>query len=190
MIDLARKYSEILTKGEIMELFKLLEEKGSLSEACRMAGIDRKTVYNWEKVMEMRKSTKEKVLRTALSLKPMEIAEFLADKTLEKATNIIARLLMHTYEKAMNASNKDEFQKYYKEFTRAQKKYDISIMELIRPETERLFRALKAKARGLNLALLEIYATTSQSSTEGIKLIDFNTSATSPPENVVVTAYE
>ena len=45
MKDLAKKYSEILTKGEVMELFKLLEEVGSLSEACRRAGIDRKTVY-------------------------------------------------------------------------------------------------------------------------------------------------
>ena len=151
MKDLAKKYSEILTKGEVMELFKLLEEVGSLSEACRRAGIDRKTVYNWEKVKEIRKNTKEKVLEAALSLKPKEVTEFLADKTLEKTINIIARLLVHVYEQAVKAKNKEEFLQYYTEFNRIKEKYSKPLTEPIKYQINELSHILDNKAKNWSI---------------------------------------
>ena len=155
MEDLAKKYSEILTKGEVMELFKLLEEEGSLSKTCRLVGIDRRTVYDWSKVKEIRRKTKEKVLRVGLSLKPIEVAEFLADKTIEKAVDIVARLLIHVYERAMKSKEKEDFQKYYDKFLQLKDKYDKPITESIKPEIEELLRNLETRAGKWEIYTLE-----------------------------------
>lgn len=155
MKDLARRHADMLTKGEVVQLFRMLEEKRSLSEVCRIVGIDRKTVYNWEKVREIKRETKKKILEAALTLKPSETAEFLADMALEKAVGIIARLLIYLYERAMKSTTTKEFEKWYREFTRIAKKYDKPVLEPVRGEVERLHMLLKRKAieKGVEIAV-------------------------------------
>ena len=155
MKDLARRYAEMLTKGEVIQLFGMLEERRSLSEVCRIVGIDRKTVYNWEKVREIKRETKKKILEAALTLKPGETAEFLADKALEKAVGVIARLLIYLYERTMKSTTTKEFEKWYREFTRIVEKYDKPVLEPVREEVERLHMLLKRKAmeKGVEIAV-------------------------------------
>lgn len=47
----AERCSGFLTKGDIVEFYKRLEEVyGTVKDVCKVIGIGRKTVYNWKKV--------------------------------------------------------------------------------------------------------------------------------------------
>jgi len=148
---IAYKYSEILTKGDIIDLFKMLEENKTLSEICKKIGIDRKTVYNWEKVKEIKRSTKIKILTEALKTKPKETLEFLADKSIERTTEIISELLTVLYEQAMKTENSEEFTKTYKEFKRILTKYNKSLLKETTNEISELLYRLNKKAQKLNI---------------------------------------
>lgn len=154
MKALAEHYADLLTKGDVMQLFRVLERTGSISEACRLAGIDRKTVYNWEKVKEVRRETKVKVLAAALELSPKETLEFVADRAVERAAEVASHLLALTFELAMRAKSREEFEKLYAEFHRLLKKYDRPLLEGMKYELNELRHLLERRAARLGLTAL------------------------------------
>jgi len=167
---IAYKYSEILTKGDIIDLFKMLEENKTLSEICRKIGIDRKTVYNWKKVKEIKRNTKIKILAEALKTKPKETLEFIADKSIERTTEILSELFTILYEQAMKAENPKEFIKVYEEFRRTLTKYNNPPLKEIASEISELLYRLNRKAQKYNILSSPIVFTLEEKSVLGIEL--------------------
>jgi len=151
----AERYSEFLTKGDVVELFKRLEEVfGTVKDVCKVIGIERKTVYNWKWVKEIRHETKVKILSAALERFAKETLEFLADKGLKRTLEVLSLLLQHIYEKAMETDKKIEFEKFFGEFKRVYEKYDKSLLDALRYEIEELLELLKERARELNVRII------------------------------------
>jgi len=148
---IAYKYSRALTKEDIVELFEMLQRNESLSEVCRRIGIDEKTVCNWDKVKELRDETKVKVLAEALRVMPLETLEFLADRSIDRSVEIIAHLLSIVYEDAMSTEDRKEFKKKFVKFRDIVSKYDISLVDKVRGEVNKLLYRLDEKARKLGV---------------------------------------
>ena len=159
MKALAEHYADLLTKGDVMQLFRVLERTGSISEACRLAGIDRKTVYNWEKVREIRRETKVKVLAAALELSPKETLEFVADRAVERAAEVASHLLALTFELAMRAKSREEFEELYAEFHRLLDKYSRPLLKGAEYELNELQYLMKKRAARLGLTTFAPYIT-------------------------------
>ena len=64
---LAIRFAGYLTKGDVRRLFYdlLVKKYGSIKKASKEAGIERKTIYNLDKVKEISFETKAKVLDAA-----------------------------------------------------------------------------------------------------------------------------
>jgi len=151
----AERYSEFLTKGDVVELYKKLEEVyGTVKDVCKVIGIERKTVYNWKRVKEIRHETKVKILSAALERFAKETLEFLADKGLKRTLEVLSLLLQHIYERAMETEKKIEFEKFFEEFKRVYEKYDKSLLDVMRYEVEELLELLKEKARELSVRII------------------------------------
>ena len=153
---IAEKYSELLTKEDVIKLFKEMGELGTLTDICRVIGIDKKTVYNWDKVKEIRRSTKTKILSVALKHRPKETLEFLVDRGIERTTELLFYLIEYIYEKAMKSKEPEEFEIYFKEFTRITKKYSKPIIEPIRREVNQLCDFLMYKAKRMSIVSDEL----------------------------------
>ncbi len=152
---IAERYSEFLTKGDVVELYKRLEDVyGTVKDVCKVIGIERKTVYNWKKVKEIRHETKVKVLGAALEYFTKETLEFLADKGLKRTLEVLSLLLQHIYERAMRTDEKMEFKKFFDEFKRIFEKYDKSLLDPIRYEISELLELLEHRANELGASIV------------------------------------
>lgn len=91
---LAQRFAEILTKGDVMELFKMLERRyGTVSKVCEMVGIERRTFYHWQYAKQINSGTKAKVLRVALGKYPIDTLEFLARKSRDRTKELLEILI-------------------------------------------------------------------------------------------------
>jgi hypothetical protein len=105
---LARRYSEMLTKGDVTQLFNMLRDKyGTIDEACKRIGIERKTFYNWRIVKQMNLSTKVKVLKTALDELPIETLGFLAKRSRDRTIEILSYLIEALYDTIVHENDPD-----------------------------------------------------------------------------------
>ena len=96
--DLARMFAGILTKGDVFELFKMLEQRyGTISETCARIGIERKTFYNWRNARQMSIGTKIKVLAAALEEHPINTLEFIAGRARGKTKEALEFLIEFLY---------------------------------------------------------------------------------------------
>jgi len=142
---LVEKMSEVLSKGDILELFKELEKvHGSVSKVCQLAGIERKTFYHWSKAREIKKETRVKIIRLALQSMPLKTLEFLIDKSLNLSIELLSTLFQFLFEKAVSNPESTSV-KYYNAFRRIYKKYDVSLIDPIRSEVHRLLKILERR---------------------------------------------
>ena len=90
----AERFAEVLTKGDVVELFRMLEQRyGTVSGVCERVGIERRTFYNWRSARWVTGETKAKVLRVALEEYPVDTLEFLARKSMERARELLELLI-------------------------------------------------------------------------------------------------
>ncbi len=91
---LARRFAEMLTKGDVMELFRMLEQRyGTISRVCERIGIERRTFYHWRYAKQINSETKAKVLRVALEEHPIDTLEFLARKSRGRTKEVLELLI-------------------------------------------------------------------------------------------------
>jgi len=91
---LARRFAEVLTKGDVMDLFRKLEQHyGTISKVCERIGIERKTFYHWRYARQVTNETKAKVLRVALEEYPIDTLEFLARKSRDRMKEVLELLI-------------------------------------------------------------------------------------------------
>lgn len=103
MAYLAEKHAHLLSKDDVLELFRDLEEayKGNLSEACRKCKIQRKTKYDWIRTRSLKLSTKKKVLKALIEIKPERTLDFLLKRSKETTLELLSINLSNVYAKAM-----------------------------------------------------------------------------------------
>ena len=98
----------MLTKGDVTQLFNMLRDKyGTIDEACKRIGIERKTFYNWRIVKQMNLSTKVKVLKTALDELPIETLGFLAKRSRDRTIEILSYLIEALYDTIVHENDPD-----------------------------------------------------------------------------------
>ena len=111
---LVDRYSQSLTKYDVQELFeRLVEIKGNnVTAATREAGIQRKTVYDWENNSEdIRNSTKRKVLDASLKNDLHRTIEFLVRKNAMNHHEILERYISMSCDEIMSINDPQEFQR-------------------------------------------------------------------------------
>jgi ACT domain-containing protein len=92
---LVDRYSQNLTKYDVLELFERLKEaKGNIAAATKEVEIQRKTVYDWENSGEdIKTSTKRKILEASLSADFHGTVEFLIRKNAMNYHELLERYI-------------------------------------------------------------------------------------------------
>ena len=108
-----QKYSSLLDEQQLLNLFDLVKsEAGSVSEAARRCGIERKTIYDMmNKGNQVKISTKKRILKAALMADFEKSAELLLAKVVKNSGEIFFNYLSLVYQKTMRAKDAGEFTK-------------------------------------------------------------------------------
>jgi len=106
------KYAGLLDEGDLLGLFDVVKSRaGSLSEAARRCGIERKTIYDMmSEGKEVKRRTKERILRAALTANLEKSIGLLLSKTVKESKEILVSHLSLIYQEAMRAKNPNDFQ--------------------------------------------------------------------------------
>lgn len=118
MSYLADRYAEVLTKYDVQTLFGWLTEYyGNLSAASDALGIQRKTVYDWDKNSDdVRTITKRKILDATLKCDSERTTLFLLEKMYGDLNELLARHVSLTHRKIMQSSDPSELSKHLAAF--------------------------------------------------------------------------
>jgi len=151
---LAEKYAELLTKGDAMELFKLIENRfGTIKDACEAVGIERKTFYDWKKaVKEIKVKTKKKLLKFLLEEHPIDTLEFLTDRSAQRTIELLKLTLSTIYEHAI-VSDREEFKRLSLKFANILRKYDEPLTHHIDVEISDMVMGFLRKSEELNISI-------------------------------------
>jgi len=151
---LADKYAELLTKGDVIELFKLIENRfGTIKGACKAIGIERKTFYDWKKpVKEIKIETKRKLLNFLLKEHPIDVLEFLTDRSVKRSTELLKLTLSTIYEHAIE-SDVMKFQVLTSRFIDVISKYDKPLTDYIETEISDMITSLLRKSEKLGVSI-------------------------------------
>lgn len=154
MAYLAERYAHLLSKEDILELFHDLEEAcGSLSEACRKCGIQRKTRYDWIDARSLKLSTKKKVLKALMEIEPEKTLDFLLARSKEITVELLSMNLSNTYAKAMaEGISPESFINTIQKFEETKNKHTGLIREL-EEELGDMTHFIRERASTLNISL-------------------------------------
>jgi DNA-binding phage protein len=105
------KYAGLLDEGDLLNLFDVVKSRaGSLSEAARRCGIERKTIYDMmSEGKEVKRRTKERILRAALTANLEKSIGLLLSKTVKESKEILVSHLSLIYQDAMRAKDPSDF---------------------------------------------------------------------------------
>lgn len=132
---IAKRYAELLTKRDVITLFKrLCGILGSKKAACEATGIERKTTYNWKDVKDITIENKVKVLSKSLEVEPVETLEFLSEKSLNRTGKLLYLTLSTIYDKIMFSKDKNEVNDLSNKFFKVMNKFDKPVTKLIEQE--------------------------------------------------------
>lgn len=154
MAYLAERYAHLLSKEDVLELFQDLEEAcGSLSEACRKCGIQRKTRYDWINARSLKLSTKQKVLKALMEIRPEKTLDFLLTRSKEITVELLSISLSTIYAKAMaEGISPGSFINAVKKFEGIKNKHAGLIREL-EEELGDMTHFIRERALTLNVSL-------------------------------------
>jgi len=155
MSYLVSKYAGSLSKEDAEELFsKLVKACGSISEACRKCGIQRKTTYDWPSVKSLKSLTKEKVLKAMLEVDLEEALSFLLSRSKEDTVDLLSTNLSYLYEKAMSEDiGRERFLNAIEKFEEIRQKYAGLVFEELEEEVGDMAHFIKERATELNVPL-------------------------------------
>jgi hypothetical protein len=148
--EFIERYAGLLSGRDISELFnKLTELLGTIAEAARVCGIERRTSYYWKpnESPEVRLQTKKKVLRAIIEKDFEFTLKFMIERSTESSKEVLRMYLGTIYEKAMNSeiSNQD-FQVLQNEFRSLSIDYSGLIDLAMTEELSDMFMNLKNEA--------------------------------------------
>lgn len=134
----------------------LKDAYGSVAEAARVTGVQRKTVYDWETLTEeVRLETKSKVLEQSMKLDENRTLEFLVRKTDNDLREILQHYLRCIYENSMKANSKEDLSKYLALFRNIQNNHRGAIFDNQPDEIEEMNKTLAVRAKRFQIDLVE-----------------------------------
>lgn len=151
---LVDRYSQSLTKYDVKELFeRLVEMKGNnVTAATREAGIQRKTVYDWENNSEdIRTSTKSKVLDASLKNDLHRTIEFLVRKNAMNHREILERYISMNCDEIMSINDPQEFQRRTMLFEKFMKSNSGAIHDTKTIPIEEMIDSINQKSTSLGV---------------------------------------
>ncbi len=150
---LAERFAEILTKGDVHELFRLLEQRyGTISEVCERIGIERRTFYHWRNAKQINVETKVKVLRVALEEHPIDTLEFLARKSRGRTREILEYLIELLRNEILSEENPEKLEALAKKTEEIINEYSIPVIEFLRHEVSNLIEVIHSKGYRLKVS--------------------------------------
>lgn len=146
------EYAGALTKDDVIDLFEILKESYSISEAARLCELKRKTIYDWEEVDYIKLKTKKKVLNTVINFQPEKTLEFLLKRFEENTADILYIYFTFIYEKAIvKESHKEVFKKFFDRFNEIKQEYSGLIHKRLGEEIGDLSQVFKETAINLGI---------------------------------------
>lgn len=147
---LARRFAEMLTKGDVMELFRMLEQRyGTISKVCERIGIERRTFYYWRYAKQINSETKTKVLRVALEEHPIDTLEFLARKSRGRTKEVLELLIEFLRRGIIEEEDPRKTEELAKRAENIINEFSIPITEYLHHEIDGLIEA--AYSRGFEI---------------------------------------
>lgn len=172
---IADKYSRILTKEDVNQLFNKLTEKlqGNRSEAARQCGLTGKATYDWEKAGYVKLETKRKVLEVCLNNDFLETIEYLLSRSSERTVDILRTILSTIYAEAIETNSREQFRVLLNKFDALKIRYRGLIRDQIEKEVAEMTWLLGKKALELEMPLRKrpIADLSAQELLEAIRLI-------------------
>ncbi len=149
---LAKRFAEILTKGDVFELFKRLEQRyGTISRACERVGIERRTFYHWRNARQINFETKAKVLKVALEEHLIDTLEFLAGRSRRRLKEVLEYLIEVLRREILEEDEPDKLDELVKRAERVINEYSIPVIEYLRHEVGDLVEAAYSKGYKIKL---------------------------------------
>lgn len=151
---LVGRLAEALTKGDVFELFGLLEKRyKTVSKICERIGIERKTFYHWKNTRQINAETKVKALKAALEEHPIATLEFLAKKTKTMTKDVLAYLMVLLRQEILSEEDPEKLAELVKEAESIINEYSTSIIEYLRHEAGDLVEAVHSRGHELKIVL-------------------------------------
>jgi len=151
---LAEKYAHMLTRTDIIHLFGRLEETvGNRSQAARICGLERRTIYGWDTTREIRSRTRERILAVLLENLTEETLEFLTRRSVESSTDVLYTYLSSMYEKAMSeGTDNQEFSRLATRFDQTKQQYEGLLAGTLQNEISAMLQHTLVRAKEIGLA--------------------------------------
>ena len=145
---IAEKYAPSLTQEDARQMFKRLAEiLGSISEAAKESGIERRTYYKMEDREYVQPSTKEKILHVALEKAQIETLGYLLKRHVSDSAELLIVNLTTLYEKAIEETDREKLVKILDAFKQVNWEYQGLIKDSIETEVQDLIAHLIDKAK-------------------------------------------
>ena len=149
---LAKRFAEMLTKGDVMELFRMLEQRyGTISRVCERIGIERRTFYHWRYAKQINSETKAKVLRVALEEHPIDTLEFLARRSRGRTKEVLELLIEFLRRGIIEEEDPRKAEELAKRAENIINEFSIPITHYLHHEIARLIDA--AHSRGFEVRI-------------------------------------
>lgn len=154
---LADRYAGVLTKYDVQTLFGwLIEYYGNLSAASNALGIQRKTVYDWDKNSDdVRTITKRKILDAALKCYAERITSFLLEKMYGDLNELLARHISITHRKIMQGTDPSELSRNLAAFRALLDKHGAILLDSDEEKMNHLIDEINQKCAAFKLPPIE-----------------------------------
>jgi len=126
---IAEHFAESLGKAEVIERVKMLERKdGTVKDFCEALSVDKKTLYDLDKVKSIKLATKVKVLKKALEDHPYYTLRFIARKCKERTIDALSIYLTMLRDKVLSAKG-EELNEIRKELNDVKEEFSYAPLE-------------------------------------------------------------
>jgi len=151
---LAERFADVLTSKDALELFKKLEQSlRSRSKAAAQCGLERKTVYNWEKNEILKLSTKKKVLSCLLEVDARQTLAYMVKRSAETAAELLNIYLTTLFEHAMKPDiDRRRLELLLEEFEVARAKHESVILDRLETQVSEMLPFLQEKTSELGIS--------------------------------------
>lgn len=152
---LAQKYAYLLTKEDTKQLFQTLKKiYGSIQNAALKCGIQRKTVYDWQRTADVKLTTKMKILEATIKTRPDYTLRFLLERSEERASEILYVMLTRFFEKATTQElDQRTCMHAARKFELLRKKHAGLIFEHLEEEVDDMSRLIRQRCESLRVSL-------------------------------------
>jgi len=145
------KYAGLLDEGELLDVFDLVRSAaGSISEAARRCGIERKTIYDlMNEGKQIKQETRERILRAALTANLEKSIGILLSKAMRESKDIFVSYLSLIYQSAMRAGNSATFNEIASRFESLLSLYPGLVVHGLQEEVSSMISGLVNKGEKL-----------------------------------------